>query len=186
MACLSHISSKFIPCKILHEVLSPRASLRHVHCQLFRAEDVCDAGSPDGHPSSTLRAHRSYTRSFTPLNSCGDCISRSRSAGLEDRQHQYVRYAGQMEARKVEDGWLMSESEAAYERVYGATGGPGFNTNNCLPQQVQLNITSAPAEFCLPMKNDRQFKPHFQVQVCSRGSDLRHTAIVQGGASACA
>lgn len=72
-----------------------------------------------------------------------------------------------MEARKVEDGWLMSESEAAYERVYGATGGPGFNTNNCLPQQVQLNITSAPAEFCLPMKNDRQFKPHFQVQVRS-------------------
>ena len=31
--------------------------------------------------------------------------------------------------------------------------------------QVQLTITSAPAEYCLPMKNDRQFKPHFQVQV---------------------
>ena len=30
---------------------------------------------------------------------------------------------------------------------------------------MQLNITAAPAEFCLPMKNDRQFKPHFQVQV---------------------
>lgn len=70
----------------------------------------------------------------------------------------------------MEDGWLMSESEAAYERVYGATGGPGFNTNNCLPQQVQLNITSAPAEFCLPMKNDRQFKPHFQVQVRLQGT----------------
>lgn len=87
------------------------------------------------------------------------------SAGLEDRQQQFVRYAGQMEAKKVEDGWLMGESEAAYKRVHGAQSGPGFNPKNCLPQQVQLTVTSAPAEFCLPMKNDRQFKPHFQVQV---------------------
>lgn len=87
------------------------------------------------------------------------------SAGLEDRQQQFVRYAGQMEAKKVEDGWLIGESEAAYKRVHGAQSGPGFNPKNCLPQQVQLTVTSAPAEFCLPMKNDRQFKPHFQVQV---------------------
>ncbi len=70
-----------------------------------------------------------------------------------------------MEAKKVEDGWLMGESEAAYKRVHGVQSGPGFNPKNCLPQQVQLTVTSAPAEFCLPMKNDRQFKPHFQVQV---------------------
>ena len=59
----------------------------------------------------------------------------------------------------------MGESEAAYKRVHGAQS--GFNPKTCLPQQVQLTVTSAPAEFCLPMKNDRQFKPHFQVQVSS-------------------
>lgn len=38
------------------------------------------------------------------------------------------------------------------------------------PTAVQLRITSAPAHFCLPQKNDRQFKPAFHVQ-----ARVRHT-----------
>jgi hypothetical protein len=97
-------------------------------------------------------------------------------AGLENLQHQYVRYQGQVEAKPADEGWTIMESEAQWNSLHtsDSTVEP-FNPKQSMPQQVQLNITSAPAEFCLPMKNDRQFKPHFQVQVCSLLSTLSNS-----------
>ena len=95
-------------------------------------------------------------------------------AGLENLQHQYVRYQGQVEATQTDEGWTCSESEAQWNSAHaGDASAEPFNAGGSMPQQVQLNITAAPAEFCLPMKNDRQFKPHFQVQVRCRRAQLR-------------
>jgi hypothetical protein len=91
-------------------------------------------------------------------------------AGLENLQHQYVRYQGQVEAKQSDEGWTLSESEANFTKMHGGDDSVSrerYSTSGGLPQQVQLNITSAPAEFCLPMKNDRQFKPHFQARLDS-------------------
>jgi hypothetical protein len=87
-------------------------------------------------------------------------------AGLENLQHHYVRYQGQVEAKPADDGWTITESESQWKSLHPSDSeSEPFNPKQSMPLQVQLNITSAPAEFCLPMKNDRQFKPHFQVQV---------------------
>lgn len=42
-----------------------------------------------------------------------------------------------------------------------AHGGAG----DTLPQQVQLCIKNAPAEFCMPIKRDKRFRPNFQIEV---------------------
>ena len=43
---------------------------------------------------------------------------------------------------------------------------PAAGAHGCAGlQQVQMQISTAPAECCLPIKNDRKFSPHFQVQV---------------------
>ena len=76
-----------------------------------------------------------------------------------------MRYQGQVEATQADEGWTIGESESTWGKMHGDEPAQRFNAAGTMPQQVQLNITSAPAEFCLPMKNDRQFKPHFQVQV---------------------
>jgi hypothetical protein len=71
-----------------------------------------------------------------------------------------------VEATQADDGWTIAESEAMSAKLHGDNNyNERINPNQNMPRQVQLSITSAPAEFCLPMKSDRQFKPHFQVQV---------------------
>lgn len=38
-------------------------------------------------------------------------------------------------------------------------------TSTQLLQQVQLSIVNAPAEFCMPIKRDKRFRPNFQIEV---------------------
>lgn len=38
-------------------------------------------------------------------------------------------------------------------------------TTSQMPQQVLLSVASAPAEFCMPIKRDRRFRPNFQIEV---------------------
>jgi hypothetical protein len=58
----------------------------------------------------------------------------------------------------------MSTTPAASELCGGLGDDDGTATQ--LPQQVQLTIENAPAEFCVPIKRDKRFKPNFQVSVC--------------------
>lgn len=102
-------------------------------------------------------------------------------AGLEKRQHQFVRYEGRTEAEPAPDGWRAPLSPAAAARLghapvrqvlgHAAEGKPLMTDSSAAPLAdptgVQLQITSAPAHFCLPQKNDRQFKPAFHVQARS-------------------
>eukprot|EP00892_Ulva_mutabilis_P011942 jgi/Ulvmu1/911/UM101_0020.1 len=110
-------------------------------------------------------------------------IAQQRSMpGLENRQHQFVRYEGRTEAERCDAGWRSAVSPAAAARraqpPVRPTLGPSLHSADpkplmaesgaaplADPTTVQLRIISAPAHFCLPQKNDRQFKPAFHVQV---------------------
>lgn len=90
-----------------------------------------------------------------------------------------MRYEGRTEAAPSAEGWHASLSPATAARGgrpplpptlgLGADGKPltpeGTAAPLADPASVRLQITSAPAHFCLPQKNDRQFKPAFHVQV---------------------
>eukprot|EP00892_Ulva_mutabilis_P011997 jgi/Ulvmu1/916/UM101_0025.1 len=88
--------------------------------------------------------------------------------GLAGRQSQFVRYEGLHESKLSENGWVQADSLSAQSHMQAASNTaeatPAASPAD-LPQQVQLQIVEAPAEFCLPLKSDRQFKPQFQVEV---------------------
>lgn len=60
------------------------------------------------------------------------------------------------------DAEAMSVS-AAPSDACGGVGGDGAAIQ--LPQQVQLTVMNAPAEFCMPIKRDKRFRPNFQIEV---------------------
>ena len=46
-----------------------------------------------------------------------------------------------------------------------ASGDACHDSRDALPQQVQLTVSNAPAEFCMPIKRDKRFRPNFQIEV---------------------
>eukprot|EP00892_Ulva_mutabilis_P011864 jgi/Ulvmu1/904/UM101_0012.1 len=97
--------------------------------------------------------------------------------GVAALQTQSVRYCGCRDAA-TPCGWLLSESTAAralrcptgrplLPDLAAASHVPGSAGVMVvgLPRQVSMTIVSAPAEFSLPIKKNRTFKPSFHVQV---------------------
>jgi hypothetical protein len=85
------------------------------------------------------------------------------STGVEDLQQQFVWYAcGHEEhATAALNGWRLQDSDAEKARQMSA----GRHEEANVLHEVTLAIVTAPAEFGVPMKQDRQFTPSFKVQV---------------------
>ena len=95
------------------------------------------------------------------------------AAGVEGLQRQFVRYQGQVGATQTQAGWLRPESDTAMQHALADPLTPQQPPlTAALPQQVQLSIKSAPADFCLPIKKLKRFKPSFQVEVRPRAPPL--------------
>lgn len=88
------------------------------------------------------------------------CHSHREFAGVKDLQHQFVWYAAHNteHATAAPDGWTLAESDPSK-----LSAGQAADAN--VPHEVSLAIVTAPAEFGVPMKQDRQFTPSFKVQV---------------------
>lgn len=67
-------------------------------------------------------------------------------------------------ARPAPDGWRLSESFPELARDI-AKGTAPPEANAATPHELHLTIVTAPAEFGVPLKQDRQFTPPFKVQV---------------------
>ena len=82
-------------------------------------------------------------------------------AGVERLQHQYVCYGEHGRVQVAPDGWSRAESDAEALRRHDG----GEPADPALPQRLTLTVVTAPAEFCVPTKQDRQFTPSFRLQV---------------------
>ena len=55
--------------------------------------------------------------------------------------------------------------DAEAMRTSAAPGDSCHDARDPLPQQVQISVRNAPAEFCMPIKRDKRFRPNFQIEV---------------------
>lgn len=69
-------------------------------------------------------------------------------AEVEKYQESYVCYAS--------TGYMCEASGLSVIRTHGSAQ----------PITARLDIVTAPAEYCLPIKKDRRFAPEFTVQAC--------------------
>lgn len=81
-------------------------------------------------------------------------------------QSTYVRYHGQHEGQVTQNGWELASSQAGAHReeTMGVTSLP-VATAGGLPLSIQMRITAAPAEFAVPVKQDRS---HLCEGICVR------------------
>jgi hypothetical protein len=95
-----------------------------------------------------------------------------RHAGVEGLQRQFVCYGDSGTAEEAPQGWKLARSDPA--AVAAAAAGRGGYGGDAL--EMSLSIVTAPAEFGVPLKQDRQFTPPFKVQArprrCCRRSVL--------------
>jgi len=71
-------------------------------------------------------------------------------------QSTYVRYGGQQEGQVSANGWELSSSRIVHEGVQVSGFPLGSTAMNCgAPTGVQMKIVTAPAEFAVPVKQDR-------------------------------
>eukprot|EP00892_Ulva_mutabilis_P011853 jgi/Ulvmu1/903/UM101_0011.1 len=122
-----------------------------------------------GHASTPYTPHKrcaDYSSTFWSPEVLQAAARHAPVPGVAALQTQYVRYRGCQDSA-TPSGWLLSESTAALAlRRPGKPQPPSPITIGAgLPRQVNLSIVSAPAQFCLPIKRDKFFKPSFQVQV---------------------
>ncbi|CAD7697834.1 unnamed protein product [Ostreobium quekettii] len=85
-------------------------------------------------------------------------------------QSTYVRYKGQSEGQVCQQGWEQSTSVHMQEQLAMAANG-GFNAGRTTlhsplaPLAINMRIVTAPAEFAVPVKQDRRLTPDFKVRV---------------------
>lgn len=83
-------------------------------------------------------------------------------------QSTYVRYKGQSEGQVCQDGWDKSTSLNFQEHVMTHSGTYPTRAhlrNGLTPTGVNMRIITAPAEFAVPVKQDRRLTPDFKVRV---------------------
>lgn len=85
---------------------------------------------------------------------------RERMPGVERWQTTYVRYKTQPEAAAVgpSAGWQLAESRRFAEQLAAEEGGfpeDGLLYSGAAPLRVALRIVEAPAEYAVPVKQDR-------------------------------
>ncbi|KAF5842314.1 hypothetical protein DUNSADRAFT_7967 [Dunaliella salina] len=88
--------------------------------------------------------------------------------GLERLQTQYVRYKRFSEAQVSNTGWDLGTSRRNHECMGTPDHHPAL-FSPCMPETVSLKIVGAPAEFAMPVKQDRRLNPPFRVRV-----DVQH------------
>ena len=82
---------------------------------------------------------------------------------METLQKRFVRYSSDTSAETVACGWSKAASMQAQQRLNVAAPPPATMAN--LPEAVSLEIVRAPAEYAVPVKQDRRLKPSFKVRV---------------------
>ena len=109
-----------------------------------------------GAAAAAARAHAART---SPAD-LPDLVSRRDSMpAVEQWQTAYVRYKTQLEAAATGVGWQLAESRRFAEKL-AAGGGSAFAEDSLLydglaPARVTLRIVDAPAEYAVPVKQDR-------------------------------
>ncbi|GBF88728.1 hypothetical protein Rsub_01629 [Raphidocelis subcapitata] len=99
-----------------------------------------------------------------------DLVSRRDSMPAVERwQTAYVRYKTQPEAAATGTGWQLAESRFFAAKLAAEDGG-AFAEDTLLydglaPARVTLRIVEAPAEFAVPVKQDRRLTPNFKIRV---------------------
>jgi hypothetical protein len=108
------------------------------HAVSAQACCACLLAALSTHALATLSCH------------CMDFMQFACGAGLENLQHQYVRYQGQVEAKQADEGWTLAESEATWSKTHGGdASSERFNANGTMPQQVRMcQIVNALALEC--------------------------------------
>jgi len=79
-------------------------------------------------------------------------------------QSTYVRYHGQHEGQVTQSGWELTLSQAGRHREETVMAVPSLATGG-LPTRIAMCITAAPAEFAVPVKQDRRLTPDFKLRV---------------------
>lgn len=102
------------------------------------------------HPHST---HNSASHAHTPTAA----PHTHAHAGLERLQTQYVRYKRFTEAMVTQTGWDKATSIRQHELMGGAAAHCEHPAlfSPCMPDGVNMRIVEAPAEFAMPVKQDR-------------------------------
>lgn len=82
-------------------------------------------------------------------------------------QSTYVRYCDQHEAVQTKDGWSLWTSRTApmqgFDGQRSLKSFPGFeNLRSCT---VNMKVIRSPAEFAIPVKQDRRLSPNFKLRV---------------------
>lgn len=82
-------------------------------------------------------------------------------AAVDKLQRQYVCYGHEGRLEEAPRGWSLAMSDAALAQKVAA----GHVVDPGTPHELSLAIVTAPAEYGVPLKQDRQFTPSFKVQV---------------------
>ena len=80
-----------------------------------------------------------------------------RSLDVQRWQSTYVRYQGQHEGQVTQNGWELTSSPLRNreETMMNLSTVPSMSPGAALPHAIQMRIISAPAEFAVPVKQDR-------------------------------
>lgn len=96
--------------------------------------------------------------------------SRGAMPTVKNWQTCYARYRGESEAHFASTGWELSACHRAYQQQAMTSNAvllpethPVFS--DAAPTAISLNIVEAPAEFSVPVKQDRRLTPNFKVRV---------------------
>lgn len=88
--------------------------------------------------------------------------------GVERWQTVYVRYKSQAEAQVTQGGWDLATSQRLHDAAAVTEQQPFLNEDHPLysgfaPTHVNLRIIESPAEFAVPVKQDRCAMPRWDV-----------------------
>jgi hypothetical protein len=86
--------------------------------------------------------------------------TRNHEAGVDKLQTQYVRYKCQPEAQVTSVGWDLATSQRCADQMephqaHAFLRQEGLLYNGLAPTAIRLRILEAPAEFAVPVKQDR-------------------------------
>eukprot|EP00882_Tetradesmus_deserticola_P033554 GHRQ01038344.1.p1 GENE.GHRQ01038344.1~~GHRQ01038344.1.p1 ORF type:complete len:243 (+),score=65.99 GHRQ01038344.1:241-969(+) len=89
---------------------------------------------------------------------------------VEKWQTMYVRYKCQPEAQVTQSGWDLSMSQRYADQLALEEQQPYLSEESLLynglaPTNIALRIVEAPAEFAVPVKQDRRLTPNFKVRL---------------------
>eukprot|EP00210_Caulerpa_lentillifera_P008045 g7682.t1 len=89
-------------------------------------------------------------------------------------QSTYVRYAGHQEGQVTANGWELNASQRVQEEMQISC--PPFGNSAATagaPIAVRMKIISAPAEFAVPVKQDRRLTPDFKLRL-----EVRYRGVI--------